>query len=134
MLQTTVYRTNNFQANATHVCCCRVFNPTDRTIELPAKAVVAMATPVEIVQQEENQQSVEENTEISVSEMRRVLEEKQVSFKDCAFTGKDFDALVRLLYRHRDRLAVKQTDLEVSDLLELRIDTERRTATTRPAI
>jgi transposase InsO family protein len=105
------------------VCCCRVFNPTNRTIELPAKAVVAMATPVEIVKQDENQQSVASNADISVSEMRRVLEELQVSFKDCAFEGKDLDALIRLLYRHKDRLATKLADLEVSDLLEMQIDT-----------
>jgi hypothetical protein len=65
-----------------------------------------MATPVEIVRQAENQQSVREENDISVSDMRRVLEEKQVSFKDCAFTGTDLDALIRLLYKHRDRLAV----------------------------
>jgi hypothetical protein len=82
-----------------------------------------MATPVEIVKQEENQQSVESNADISLSKMRRVLEELQVSFKDCAFTGNDLDALIRLLYRHRDRLAAKLTDLEIYDLLELRIDT-----------
>jgi hypothetical protein len=66
---------------------------------------------------------VKEENEISVSDMRRVLEERQVSFKDCAFTGTDLDALIQLLYKHRDRLAVSLTDLDVSDLLEFRIDT-----------
>jgi hypothetical protein len=55
--------------------------------------------------------------------MRKILEEKQVSFKDTAFTGKHLDDLIRLLYRYRDRIATKLTDLEASDTLLFRIDT-----------
>jgi hypothetical protein len=54
------------------ICCCRVFNPTNSTIEIPPNSIVAMATPVDIVQQKKDQQRVKEENEISVSDMRRV--------------------------------------------------------------
>jgi hypothetical protein len=55
--------------------------------------------------------------------MRSELEQKGVSFSDCVFTGADLDALIKMLYNYRDRIAVKLTDLEECNVLQCEIDT-----------
>jgi hypothetical protein len=92
------------------ICCCHVFNPTDRTIELPARTV-AITTGFT----GRNYSTVRKSTErrrdhrnydrCNAKSTGRNASEKQVSFEDCASTGKDFDDLIRLLSRHCDRLA-----------------------------
>jgi hypothetical protein len=60
---------------------------------------------------------------LTVTEMRSELEQKGVNFADCVFTGADLDALIKMLYNYRDRIAVNLTDLEVCDILQCEIDT-----------
>lgn len=105
------------------IFCCRVFNQTDRTIELAADTPIAMVSPVTVHEHTEAQAPNDDDSTLSIAEMRAVLEANKVSFKDTAFTGKHLDDLIRLLYRYRDRLATKLSDLEASDTLLFRIDT-----------
>jgi hypothetical protein len=111
-----------FNANR-NIFCCRVCNATDKAIKLPADTPIAMVSPVTVHELNEEPTHIDEDSTLSIAEMRAFLESKQVSFKDTALTGKHLDDLIRLLYRYRDRLAVKLTDLEASDTLLFRIDT-----------
>jgi hypothetical protein len=106
-----------------NVFCCHVCNATDKTIKLPADTPIAMVSPVTVHEPNEAQTPIDEDSTLSIAEMRAFLESKQVSFKDTVLTGKHLDNLIRLLYRYRDRLAVKLSDLEASDTLLFRIDT-----------
>jgi hypothetical protein len=105
------------------IFCCRVLNPTERTIELPRRAPIAKVAPFDILQNEEGSTRDEEDGNLTVAELRAALEQKQISFKDTEMTGTDLHDLIRLLYEHRDRFAVKLRDLEASDLLLVKIDT-----------
>jgi hypothetical protein len=105
------------------VFCCRVLNPTERTIEIPRRAPIARVAPVDILQNDHGLTQDEEDGDLTVAEMRAALEQKQISFKDTEMTGADLDDLIRLLYKYRDRFALKLTDLEASDLLLFKIDT-----------
>jgi hypothetical protein len=106
------------------VFCCRVLNATDKKICLAPRTIVAAATPVDIIKSERTPQIEDtSNTTLTVAEMRSELEQKGVSFTDCVFTGADLDALIKMLYNYRDRIAVKLTDLEVCDVLQCEIDT-----------
>jgi hypothetical protein len=111
-----------FNANR-NIFCCRVCNATDKAIKLPANTPIAMVSPVTVHESNEEPTPIDESSTLSIAEMRAFLESKQVSFKDTAFTGKHLDDLIKLLYRYRDRMAVKLTDLEASDTLLFRIDT-----------
>jgi hypothetical protein len=104
--------------------CCRVLNATDKKICLAPRTIVAAATPVDIMKGERTPQINDTpNTTLTVAEMRTELEQTGVSFTDCVFTGADFDALIKMLYNYRDRIAVKLSDLEVCDILQCEIDT-----------
>jgi hypothetical protein len=106
------------------VFCCRVLNATDKKICLAPRTIVAAATPVDIMKGERTPQINDTpNTTLTVAEMRSELEQKGVSFTDCVFTAADLDALIKMLYNYRDRIAVKLTDLEVCDILQCEIDT-----------
>jgi hypothetical protein len=99
-------------------------NATDKKTRLAPLTIVAAATPVEIIGSERKPQINDTpNTTYTVAEMRSELEQKGVSFTDCVFTGADLDALFKMLYNYRDRIAVKLTDLEVCDVLQCEIDT-----------
>jgi transposase InsO family protein len=111
-----------FNANR-NIFCCRVCNATDKAIKLAANTPIAMISPVTVHEPNEEPTPIDEDSTLSIAEMRAFLESKEISFKDTAFTGKHLDDLIRLLYRYRDRLAVKLTDLEQSDTLLFRIDT-----------
>jgi hypothetical protein len=106
------------------VFCCRVLNATDRKICLSPRTIVAAATPVDIIKSEPTLQTNDtSDTTLTVTEMRSELEQKGVSFADCVFTGADLDALIKMLYNYRDRIAVNLADLEVCDILQCEIDT-----------
>jgi hypothetical protein len=106
------------------VFCCRVLNATDKEICLSPRTIVAAATSVDLIKSERTPQTEEtSNTTLTVAEMRSELEQKGVSFADCVFTGADLDALIKMLYNYRDRIAVNLTDLEVCDILQCEIDT-----------
>jgi hypothetical protein len=98
-----------------NIFCCRVCNPTDKVIALVADTPIAMVSPVTVHEQTDEKTPIDEDNTWSIAEMRAFSESKQVSFKDTAFTGKHLDNLIRLLYRYRDRLAVKLSDLDASD-------------------
>jgi hypothetical protein len=106
------------------VFCCRVLNATDKKICLSPRTIVAAAAPVNIIKSEQTPQIEDtSNTALTVAEMRSELEQKGVSFSDCVFTGADLDALIKMLYNYRDRIAVKLTDLEECNVLQCEIDT-----------
>jgi hypothetical protein len=101
------------------VFCCRVLNATDKKICLAPRTIVAAATPVDIMKGERTPQINDTpNATLTVAEMRTELEQKGVSFADCVFTAADLDALIKMLYNYRDRIAVKLSDLEVCDILQ----------------
>jgi hypothetical protein len=109
---------------AKRVFCCRVLNVTDKKISLAPRTIVAAATPVDVIKSERTVEIQDkQETELTVAEMRAELEQKGVSFTDCVFTGSDLDALIKMLYNYRDRIAVKLADLEVCDVLQCEIDT-----------
>jgi hypothetical protein len=106
------------------VFCCRVLNATDKKICLSPRTIVAAAAPVNIIKSEQTPQIEDtSNTTLTVAEMRSELEQKGVGFSDCVFTGADLDALIKMLYNYRDRIAVKLTDLEECNVLQCEIDT-----------
>jgi hypothetical protein len=82
-----------------------------------------MVSPATVHEQKEVQTPIDEDSTLSIAEMRAFLEAKQISFKDTALTGKHLDDLIRLLYRYRDRLTGKLSDLKASDTLLFRIET-----------
>jgi hypothetical protein len=106
------------------VFCCRVLNATYKKIYLAPRTIVAAATLVNIIKSERAPQMEDtSNTTLTAAEMRSELEQKGVSFSDCVFTGADLDALIKMLYNYRDRIAVKLTDLEKCNVLQCEIDT-----------
>jgi hypothetical protein len=58
--------------------CCRVFNPTNRTIELPEETIVAMAWSVDTIAQQKSQQHTDDYVTATIGQMRKFLGEKQV--------------------------------------------------------
>ena len=61
--------------------------------------------------------------EPTVAEMRAAVESKQINLNDTALRGKDFDGLMKLLYRNFDIMATSLQDLPGSDIIKLRIET-----------
>jgi hypothetical protein len=64
------------------IFCCNVLNPTERAIELPQRTPVARVAPIDIFQNKDEMTQKEEERNLTVAEMRVVLEQKQVSFKE----------------------------------------------------
>jgi hypothetical protein len=101
---------------------CRAMNTTDKPIKFrPGVPVGALAT-VTIPRQGVPQQTRSEQLP-TVAEMQNVLQDLNISFKDTALTGRDFDNLVTLLYRNRDLIATSLNELPGTDVLMHRIDT-----------
>lgn len=98
---------------------CPVSNQTERTIESPQRSPTARVAPVDIPQNKDAPTQDDEDVNLTVAALRAALEQEQVSFKDTAMMGPDLHALIRLLNKYRDRLAVKLTDLKSSDLLKI---------------
>jgi hypothetical protein len=76
------------------IFCCRVFNSIDKAIELSANTPVAMVSPVTIYEQVNTTVPNDDDCNMTVAEMRKILEVKQVSFEDTALIKKQSDEII----------------------------------------
>jgi hypothetical protein len=74
-----------------------------------------MVASVDNLDNQEAQTYDKKEANLKVAEMRT----GQVSFKNTAITGSDLDDSIQLLYRYRDGLEIKLTDLDASDLFKI---------------
>lgn len=101
---------------------CRAMNTTEKPIKLKAGVAVGALTAVTVPQQDMSQRTHNEQLP-TVSEMQETLQKLDISLKDTALLGQDFDNLVALLYRNRDLIATSVAELPGCDVLMHRIDT-----------
>ena len=103
--------------------CCRVLNPTDSPIVIKADAPVGYLSSITDVQRTISLSPPDDKPLPSVSEMRKALEEKGVTFQGTAVAGPDLNRLIKLLYRNLDVMATCLAELPGTDVMHYRIDT-----------
>lgn len=108
--------------NPAKVMTCRAMNTTDKPIKLNPYAPVGVLTEVTIPEQIKSKQTDIEQLP-TIAEMRQTLEKLDISVKDTAVTGQDFENLIKLLYRNKDLIATDLNDLPGTDVLMHKIDT-----------
>ena len=116
---------------------CRVMNATDRPIRLRAGTTIGELSPVTI--NTVNEAELSEKPPVfeslpSTAEMRRILEEKSITFQDTALKGQDLDDLIAMLYKNMDIMATSLKDLPGCGVLRYRIDTGNNSPVRQRAI
>jgi O-acetyl-ADP-ribose deacetylase (regulator of RNase III) len=102
---------------------CRVLNPTKKIIRLRKGIVIGELVAATVIETQPPQQKTPKQNLPSIAEMRKALEEKEISFKDTVVKGKDLDDLITLLYNNIDLMATSIHDLPGTDLFLYHIDT-----------
>ena len=102
---------------------CRVMNVSEKEIKLKPKTTLGVLSPVTVEKSNEIQSREQMKTGKSHEEQLKAVEEKGISFKNCAFTGDDFRALVELLFNNLDLFATTIKDLPGCTMGDLRIET-----------
>jgi hypothetical protein len=102
---------------------CRVLNPTKKIIRLRKGTVVGELVAATVIETQPQQQKTPKQKLPSIAEMRKALEEKEISFTDTVVKGKDLDDLITLLYNNIDLMATSIHDLPGSDVFLYHIDT-----------
>lgn len=105
---------------------CRVMNPTEKIIRLRSGTTIGEMSPVTVNSVKTDETSLK-TTDLkplpSVAEMRRVLEEKNISLDNTVFEGADLENLITMLYKNTDIMANSLKELPGCDVLLYRIDT-----------
>jgi hypothetical protein len=102
---------------------CRVLNPTNKTIRLSKGTAIGELVAATVIETQPQQENAQKQTLPSIDEMRKALEQKEISLADTVVKGKDLDGLITLLYNNIDLMATSIHDLTGSDVFLYRIDT-----------
>jgi hypothetical protein len=102
---------------------CRVLNPTNKTIRLRKGTAIGELVAATVIETQPQQQNAQKQNLPSIAEMRKALEQKEISLADTVVKGKDLDDLITLLYNNIDLMATSIHDLPGSDVFLYHIDT-----------
>jgi hypothetical protein len=81
---------------------CRVLNPTNKTIRLRKGTAIGELVAATVIETQPQQQNAQKQNLPSIAEMRKALEQKEISLADTVVKGKDLDDLITLLYNNID--------------------------------
>jgi hypothetical protein len=102
---------------------CRVLNPTNKTIRLRKGTAIGELVAATVIETQPQQQNAHKQNLPFIAEMRKALEQKEISLADTVVKGKDLDNLITLLNNNIDLMATRIHDLPGSDVFLYHIDT-----------